>query len=416
MNPCVPFVCHETLESLVGQTWDDCRKAIDQSQKIMKREDLLVHIVVLAHGDDESRNRSTMAMVRMLQQEVATERVRVWLSYQGQELPASLAGLRLELADRLVMTGVTDLNGIPTQGKTENILQVLKNIFDRNLLPADRQFVTFLDNDYSVYDPVNAQSIYLPWVFNKGAAHGAGRDQLYVKGGGMRYRLEKSFQERLPLRDIPLTFFDLCSESLQFAGQESDELLKPFEGSILAPSVFEKRHDPVAVSMLESALSQTTRQGARSSRGLSCYLQAHRDNPIAKYLSEFTFLLHGDQGTSLANWMAASLMPGYGLELAFLQSAMQNKGSVVINSMGLPHAHHPKDEAENFALGMQMFALVEGIIEPGRALRHDAGTQSHWTYYLPGKLGLQAVQMRPPRTGASYAPLRELLRDTAAIN
>ena len=166
----IPHVYHQTLENLVGTSWKDCSKALALADRKMQDDDLLVHVVVLAHGTDTSRIASTIAMLRMLCDEVRNDQIHIWLSYQGKKLPAQLRGYArtedINLIDQSDEAKNKDLQELPTTGKTENILHVLKKIYDRRFSPPEQQFVIFLDNDYLLYDAVNVRSLYLPWVLN----------------------------------------------------------------------------------------------------------------------------------------------------------------------------------------------------------------------------------------------------------
>lgn len=404
-----PRVHHQALEDLVGKTWEEYETTLKRAYRKMDEDDLLVHVVVLAHGTDASRLDSTSAMLRMLCNNVQQSRVRVWLSYQGETLPQTLNAHTEEGVELIYQSSAAedDNLGLPTTGKTENILRALKEIHQRNALPAKRQFVIFLDNDYLLYDAVNVHLLYLPWVMS------AARDSLYIKAGSMRLKFTEATQrgEWLMANDRPVTFSELCKESLLKAGADA-KILENMNSLIPTRDNLITALNPEAIKILESALEVTTQQGARSSRGLSCYLHSRRDIPVARYLSEFSFLLHGDQGTSLENWLGANLAPGYGLELSFLDSAMKRPDSKVINVIGLPHAHHPKNDAENFLLGIEMYRVVSALIDRS-SLTATLPFDESWPYYSPTKLGFKRVTLRPPEMTEFYQPLGQTIERVA---
>lgn len=414
----IPHVYHQTLENLIGTSWDDYNEVLKLAYQKMQEDDLLVHVVVLAHGTDMLRLASTTAMLRMLCDEVRNDRIRIWLSYQGERMPVQLRGYTntedVELIYQSDKVENEDLPELPTTGKTENILRALKRIYDRRFSPPEQQFVIFLDNDYLLYDAVNVHSLYLPWVLNPYDNNGVDRDHLYVKAGGMRLKLSESLQSSGQLRSggKPAKFIDICKESLESTGLNPASL-EPAKHLIPTRDTLIKELGSPVVAELEAALDVTTRQGARSSRGLSCYLQARRDNPTARFYSEFSFLLHGDQGTSLANWMNANLTPGYGLELSFLNHAIEHYGSAVVNVIGLPHAHHPKGETENFVLGIEMFSLLMELIDGSSSLTQIPFDDT-WLYYSPTKLGLKRVAIKQPAKTKFYLPLSKMIKERVA--
>ena len=118
--------------------------------------------------------------------------------------------------------------------------------------------------------------------------------------------------------------------------------------------------------------------------------------------------MHGDQGTSLANWVNATLTPGYGLELSFLNSAIEHYGSAVVNVIGLPHAHHPKGETENFMLGIEMFSLLMQLIDDDSPFQIPF--DDTWLYYSPTKLGLKRVAIKQPAKTKFYPPLSQMIK------
>jgi hypothetical protein len=150
-------------------------------------------------------------------------------------------------------------------------------------------------------------------------------------------------------------------------------------------------------------MARCTQPGGRSSRGLSQYLASRVAHPLENRLARFPFLLHGDQGATLAAWSAMPLAPGYGLELSFLAAALRTGRGRVVSVVTLPHAHLPKDDGSNFALGVDMFALLQQLIgagdtagAPGRPMRRASSTP----------LGYQFVDLDPSTpVPALYPPL-----------
>ena len=61
-----------------------------------------------------------------------------------------------------------------------------------------------------------------------------------------------------------------------------------------------------------------------------------------RWLRQFTFLLHGDQGAPLDSWLQFSPVGGYALEVSLLMQSVCDKAfeqHQVLNITGLPHSH-----------------------------------------------------------------------------
>ncbi|WIV60715.1 hypothetical protein [Amycolatopsis nalaikhensis] len=377
------------------------------------RHDLRVHLILLCHGTDPQRFTTTARLCRALGPVLRTDRVELVVSYQGGPVPRELTDL-LEPGDPVWSEHPTlagsDGALLPQVGKTEHLLSCLAMLRSRSWNP-DRQFVVFLDSDYLVYDPVDALVLYAPWALGFSSPDGGAPADTrftgleFAKGGGLRLVADAELTMKAST-DRTLSFLDLLDAAMARAVPHAPTVsatLPP--GALPTRQVLERTLTPALLDELTTAMGRYTQAGGRSSRGLSQYLASRNAHPMEEALTRFPFLLHGDQGATLAAWSVIPLAPGYGLELSFLAAALRSGRGRVTSAVALPHAHLPKNDGSNFALGVEMFALLQQLIgadEPvaarGRPMRRASATP----------LGYQLVNLDPPSpVPARYPPLTE---------
>lgn len=362
----------------------------------LERHDLRVHLVVLCHGEETARIAATARLCRTLAPALGGERVEVAVSHQGGAVPVELTALR-EVGVAVHAQAAT----LPSQGKTEHVLALLAALRSE---PGDpcRRFLVVLDGDYLVYDPVDALALYAPWALGFASVHGGGPEQeryagvSFAKGGGLRLAVEPGLLKHDT--DRTWGFLDLLdaaqARSAPHAQRPSTRLPA---GVVPTTQALHRELSPAAGTELERAVQHCTRPGGRSSRGLTQYLASRTDHPLAHELTRFSFLLHGDQGTTLDAWARMSLASGYGLELSFLTEALGERArGRVANTITLPHAHLPKAESENWALGVQMFALLHRLLTG----HHGSPTtgmapEVRWRHAAPGPLGHRFTDLGP---------------------
>lgn len=377
----------------------------------LNRHNLRVHLVVLCHGTDPQRFTTTARLYRALSPALRTDRVELVVSYQGGPAPRELTDL-LE-PDASVWSEHPELAGpdgalLPRVGKTEHLLSCLAMLRSWPSNP-DRQFVVFLDSDYLVYDPVDAVALYAPWALGFSSPDGGAPAEArftgleFAKGGGLRLVADAELMTKAST-DRTLSFLDLLDAAMARAVPHAPAVSATLPtGAVPTPQVLERTLAPALLAELTTAMGRYTQAGGRSSRGLSQYLASRNAHPLEQALTRFPFLLHGDQGATLAAWSTMPLAPGYGLELSFLAAALRSGRSRVASVVTLPHAHLPKNDRSNFALGVEMFALLQQLIgadhpagAPGRPVRRASATP----------LGYRFVDLDPsPPVPALYPPL-----------
>lgn len=357
-----PRVYHLSMSDIFGKYSDTKQTKLSCIHDLMAKDQLTAHIVLLAHGSNPNRTASTIRMLNMLHEEVLSERVRVWLSYQGTKMPSVLSKKVEELGIECFFSGVRrGLHDLDESGKTENIISALIAINNKISSEASRHFVAFIDNDYLMYDSINIHALYSAWVLQRKKSDPRYIDKIYIKSGGGRLKLKRNLIQYPAIRQKPMKFVDACIAATTLSKTKIDgEVLREIIPSIENLKATLTNYE---YKLLDKAIGAYSQYGARSSRALTCYLFSRAREPAANYLARFSFLLHGDQGASLSTWNSISLARGYGLELSFLCDAMLRKNSVVLNVITLPHAHIAKTEIDNFQLGVEMFELLRSYLD-----------------------------------------------------
>jgi hypothetical protein len=397
------------LDMLIAPT-DGVTALRTRVQDALRRHDLRVHLIVLCHGTDPQRFTTTARLCRALGPALRTDRVELVVSYQGGPAPRELTDL-LE-PDEPVWSARPELAGLdgarlPRVGKTEHLLACLAMLRSQPSDP-DRHFVVFLDSDYLVYDPVDALALYAPWALGFASRLGGAPVEArfsgveFAKGGGLRLVVAAELTNKGT--DRTLSFLDLLDAAIAHAVPQAPAVSATLrENTVPTPQALRAMLAPELLAELDTAMGRYTQAGGRSSRGLSQYLASRSAHPLERALARFPFLLHGDQGATLAAWSAMPLAPGYGLELSFLTAALRTGRGRVVSVVTLPHAHLPKNDGSNFALGVDMFALLQQLIgagdtaaAPDRPIRRASATP----------LGYQFVDLDPSTpVPALYPPL-----------
>lgn len=245
-------------------------------------------------------------------------------------------------------------------GKTEHLLCFLSFLIEKQYSQS-RTFVVTLDDDYVVFDPINVLALFAPWVSDFGQKSSVENTPPigYTKGGGPRIVPPEQLVRAIGRGESPvLTFGQLCSHLIrQATGVDSAVKL---ESLIATPEALPDLLGAASES-LHDALRLLSRSGGRNSRALSIYLSSLGNDPFANALSRFSFLLHGDQGTTIERWSRMRLGRGYALELSFLVNALffdSECDIAIANVFTIPHSHVPKDYEASFKLGIEVFSTL----------------------------------------------------------
>ncbi len=305
----------------------------------------------------------------------------IFLSYQEGKLePSSLCQwcqrrkIEIFFVDRFQLVSpqskkVVVPHRIP--GKAENVIKSIKLIEARakqNGIPLKNILVIFVDDDYTQYHWLNYFLLFAPWVLSfarktKDKAIdqviGKIKNVSFIKSGSPRIILPYELQGKIvrgqaePLDYLGITqaILDLASTHRRYGednvGEELVELASVLQkikrkGQIYSPkSKIDFLGERLNVR-LESVWREYIYRGGRVTQRLEGILRHLIHKSHCRWLRQFTFLLHGDQGAPLESWLEFSPFSGYALEVSLLMQAVCDKAfehHQTLNIASLPHSH-----------------------------------------------------------------------------
>lgn len=306
---------------------------------------------------------------------------QVFLSYQeGDQKPSSLCrwsrsrGIEIFYVDRYRLLSRPDKEVIidsRVPGKAENVIKSVKLIErkarDLGLSP-EKVLVIFVDDDYTQYHWLNYFLLFAPWVLSF-APKSKDRviDQTvkkikqvsFIKSGSPRIILPYEIQDKIISGQIkPMTYLDVTRAIIDLAaahrrfdqGREKndlDELASRLmkikkRGQVYAPGNRRRLLGEGPNAQLESVWREYIYRGGRVTQRLEGIFRHLIHKTHCRWLRQFTFLLHGDQGAPLDSWLEFSPFGGYALEVSLLMQSMCDKSfeqHQSLNIRGLPHSH-----------------------------------------------------------------------------
>jgi hypothetical protein len=259
--------------------------------------------------------------------------------------------------------------GVP--GKAENVIKSIKLIEQRtkNLgLSPKKVLLLFVDDDYTQYHWLNYFLLFAPWVLSFAKRTKDKEIDLtvkkikrvsFIKSGSPRIILPYEIQGKIvngkgkPMDYLGVTqaIIDLAASHQRFGldneRKELDELSLKLQkikrkGQIYAPKSKVDFLGEDLNERLENVWREYIYRGGRVTQCLEGIFR-HLVNKIhCRWLRQFTFLLHGDQGAPLDSWLQFSPFSGYALEVSLLMQSVSDKAfehHQVLNITGLPHSH-----------------------------------------------------------------------------
>lgn len=359
-------------------------RTVDVVARTIAEQELRVVVVILSHeGSVRARYRLVKHVVVELQKLTALLPVEIAWSIQGQAPRSALH----EVSESGAIVSTT--HGTARSGKAEHARAFARGLLGEGLCP-DRTFVVTLDDDYVMFDWLNVFMMFAPWVLGRadprptrrGTPGEIGFSGIGVtKGGGPRVALPPGLRNEIAAgRRPPITFGALCSGVLE-PSRATTPPTRPHPDSVIAPDTLSDHWAPSDLGSLASALQTFTSLGGRSSRALSLYLASGPRTEFRRSLTQFSFLLHGDQGTTLRNWTTLQLGSGYDLEVSLLVDALfhqRRRAARIANVITIPHSHLPRDDNANREMGVHLFDLVQDLEREVAASSNEARTdESH---------------------------------------
>ncbi len=329
-------------------------------------------------------------------------------------------------------------------GKAENVIKSVKLIEQRikkKGFSPKNALIIFVDDDYTQYHWINYFMLFAPWVLSSGKKTGHKemdktigkiRKVSFIKSGCPRIILPYELQgeivggQRKPLdyMDLTLAIIGLADThhrlGVDMEREEFSELIAILQkikrkGQIYAPRsrvhfLGERLND-----RLESVWREYIYRGGRVTQRLEGIFRYLSHKSHCRWLRQFTFLLHGDQGAPLDAWLEYSPFGGYALEISLLMQSMCDKAfedHQILNITGLPHSHQrSKDLAIWHMLDsiLVSFDLIR-VLYKDLSLRNFLSVYGH-KRHLPMLDRFGNVIQHHPRYGGLkiYPPLKNLI-------
>ena len=365
------FVSDKQIEKTVSET--------------VVREDLKIYIgIVSFDGRGKAALRTggnTFNNLRNLEQQGLITR---FLSYQGaRNDPSPLCkfamdeGIRVFFVDdvKVIDQNQKVLLGKRVRGKTENILKFLlmldEEVQKENLDPQ-KVFVIFLDDDYTLLDDRAHYILVASWVLSF-AKSGSDRVRrlinrckgvAFVKNGGVRINIPTFLSDKIIRgdRDVINNYRSLIIEAirLNISLNESykevsldslKRLVRKLKGLpadlILTPENLPHVVSDTELELIRKIMKNYFYAGGRVTKPFTRKNVHESENFLSYWLGSFTYILHGDQGTTLDNWKLLKLGQGYAFESSVIIQFLMDKQFAdkrVVDIRNTPHAHQPQEQ------------------------------------------------------------------------
>jgi len=305
----------------------------------------------------------------------------VYLSYQeGDQKPSSLCrwsqrqNIEIFYVDRYRLIAPPDNHVVIDScvpGKAENVIKSIKLIErktrEKRVSPR-KVLIIFVDDDYTQYHWLNYFLLFAPWVlsFAKRTKDPAIDQTIrkikrisFIKSGSPRIILPYEIQGKIingkvkPMDYLGVTqaIVDLATVHQRFGLDNEkkgfDELALLLQkirkmGQIYAPKSKVLFLGEWLNGRLESVWREYIYRGGRVTQRLEGIFRHLIHKTHCRWLRQFTFLLHGDQGAPLDSWLQFSPFGGYALEISLLMQSVCDKAfeqHQVLNITGMPHSH-----------------------------------------------------------------------------
>ena len=381
----------------------------------------------------------------------------IFLSYQkGDYGPSSLCNwckrrkIEVLFVDRYQLVSKDGKDVIiprKVPGKAENVVKSLKlieqKIREKRYSPK-KVLVIFVDDDYTQYHWINYFMLFAPWVlsFHKKTTDkeidqtiGKIKKVSFIKSGCPRIILPYELQGQIidgrlkPMDylDVTMSILDLATARRRLGlGIEKKEVSELFsilkdikeKKQIFAPQNRVYFLGEILNDRLESVWREYIYRGGRVTQRLEGVFRYLSHKRHCRWLRQFTFLLHGDQGAPLNAWLEFSPFGGYALEISLLLQAICDKAfedHQVLNITGLPHYHQrSKDLAIWHMLDSILLAFdLIRVLYKDLSLRNFLSVYGYKRHFpMLDRFG-NIIQHHPQYGGLKiYPPLKNLNLDS----
>lgn len=326
-------------------------------------------------------------------------------------------------------------------GKAENMIKALKiiqQIEHKEKTPPEKVLILFLDDDYTQFHWLNYFMLFAPWVFSFLSKTGDSRlDNIlkkvnkigFIKSGSPRIILPYEIQDRIvrglwkPLDylGVSLAVVELAFSHQRFRSEEErkgiEELMVVLKNIRQSNKVFSPKTKLDLLGednnrMLEKIWREYIYRGGRVTQRLEAIFRYLSGRKHCRWLREFTFLLHGDQGAPLKTWLEFSPFSGYSLEISLLMQTVCDKNFEdykVLNILGLPHSHQRSKELDIWnMLDTILFALdLSRVLYKDLSFKSLVSVYGFKQYYpMLDRFGDVTIHNPQPQRLKVYPPLK----------
>jgi hypothetical protein len=351
-------------------------------KQTIKKNELKVYFVMVSWwGRGDQARWTGGALLKTLKDFEKQGLCEVFLSYQeGDRKRSSLCRWsqrrdfnifyvdRYRLKHRKERSIIID-TGVP--GKAENVMKSIKLLEQKAAalgLSPKKVLVIFVDDDYTQYHWLNYFLLFAPWVLSFAPrTKDADIDPVikkikkvsFIKSGSPRIILPYEIQGKIVRGDIkPMSYLDVTQAIIDLATAhqrfcQAQEKTEMEEVSIFMQKI--KKRDQVYSpkskaellgeklnERMDSVWREYIYRGGRVTQRLEGIFRHLIHKSHCRWLRQFTFLLHGDQGAPLDSWLKFSPFGGYALEVSLLIQSVSDKAfeeHQALNISGLPHSH-----------------------------------------------------------------------------
>lgn len=384
-----PFVIHPKLMNLVTDT--------------IKREGLKIYFGILSYqgrGDDALHTGfNVFELLKPYQKEWG---FKFFMAYQGLK-KTTLCTKVQEIGGTVFMNDKVELlnkNGevvVPYNepGKSANLVKSLKLIqreVEESRGSLEKSMVVFLDDDYVMNDALSNLMMIMPWVLSFVQESVTNEKRLqkviklcegagFVKKGSARLQFSRRVlrevmygkKEVMNYRDflIELLKGEIRNLGERFEQEEREKIVEKMIKELsqikdairlleqLPPEVVITPDNITSVltyagdkskkcsNLIKNYLEKRIVLGGRVTTLLTTIFLRQSERTLFRWLSEFTYLLHGDQGAPLSHWLKMSFGRGYAIEISILVQLLLDKrfqNHKVINIIANPHIHQSQQD------------------------------------------------------------------------
>jgi hypothetical protein len=353
--------------------------------KTIKKENLTIYAGIVSYdGRGEAAlatGGNTFDNLRQLEEQGLITR---FLSYQGDKKdPSPLCsfalkeGIRVYFVDEIAATNSQQASVVDerARGKTENVLKfilMLSEEVHKKKLDPNKVFVLFLDDDYTLLNEQAHYVLIACWVLSyskhvrsrlKSLAdlcRGVG----FVKNGGVRIHFPPFLAHRIfrgaVIKDYRSLVIEAIRLEIDLGGTKSEERLSKLgaliqrieslpQGLILTPENLPLIVSKEDLRAIRRVFKRFFYPGGRVTKPYTRRNVHEAENFLSDWLGQFTFILQGDQGSTLTNWLSMKLGQGYAFDSSVIIQFLMDKQFAdqrIVDIQNTPHAHQPQEQSK----------------------------------------------------------------------